>query len=74
MTPAASGKAPGGPTGFALLGSAAEAERLLAGLQTRWPAGSGLAFAISRGRNRGGEIERQDSDRPSTDLASADFS
>jgi len=68
------GQSSWGPTGFALLGSAAEAERLLAGLQTRWPAGSGLAFAISRGRNRGGEIERQDSDRPSTDLASADFS
>jgi beta-ribofuranosylaminobenzene 5'-phosphate synthase len=68
------GQSSWGPTGFALLGSAAEAERLLAGLQARWPAGSGLAFAISRGRNRGGEIERQDTDRPSTDLASADFS
>jgi len=52
-----------------LLGSAAEAERLLAGLQARWPAGSGLTFAVSHGRNRGGEIEYLP-----VDLASADLS
>jgi beta-ribofuranosylaminobenzene 5'-phosphate synthase len=52
------GQSSWGPTGFALLGSAGEAERLLAGLAARWPAGSGLSFALSQGRNRGGEIER----------------
>jgi beta-ribofuranosylaminobenzene 5'-phosphate synthase len=52
------GQSSWGPTGFALLGSAAEAERLLAGLKARWPAGSGLSFAISHGRNRGGEIQQ----------------
>jgi predicted sugar kinase len=52
------GQSSWGPTGFALLGSAAEAERLLAGLKARWPAGSGLSFAISQGRNRGGEIQQ----------------
>ena len=52
------GQSSWGPTGFALLGSAAEAERLLAGLKARWPVGAGLSFAISHGRNRGGEILR----------------
>jgi len=52
------GQSSWGPTGFALLGSAAEAERLLAGLKARWPASAGLSFAISHGRNRGGEIQQ----------------
>src|SRR5262249_6555939 len=51
------GQSSWGPTGFALLGSASEAERLLEGLRGRWPSDSGLEFAITRGRNRGGEIE-----------------
>jgi beta-ribofuranosylaminobenzene 5'-phosphate synthase len=55
------GQSSWGPTGFGLIGSAAEAERLLALLRKRWPADSGLAFAISRGRNRGGDIELQSS-------------
>ena len=52
------GQSSWGPTGFALLGSAAEAERLLAGLKARWPASAGLSFAISHGRNRSGEIQQ----------------
>ena len=52
------GQSSWGPTGFAIIGSAAEADRLLAGLQARWAAGSDLRFAVCRGRNRGGEIER----------------
>jgi len=63
------GQSSWGPTGFALLGSAAEAERLLAGLEARWPAGSGLTFAVSRGRNRGGEIERLPADLAAADLS-----
>jgi beta-ribofuranosylaminobenzene 5'-phosphate synthase len=52
------GQSSWGPTGFALVGSAAEAERLLVALRKRWPAESDLVFAVSRGRNRGGEVER----------------
>jgi beta-ribofuranosylaminobenzene 5'-phosphate synthase len=52
------GQSSWGPTGFGLVGSAAEAERLLAAARRRWPAESGLVFAISRGRNRGGDVER----------------
>src|SRR5262249_60007820 len=55
------GQSSWGPTGFGLIGSAAEAERLLALARKRWPADSGLAFAVSRGRNRGGDIELQSS-------------
>ncbi len=51
------GQSSWGPTGFAILGSAAEAERLRAEAERRWPAGSGLAFAVSRGRNVGGAVE-----------------
>jgi beta-RFAP synthase len=51
------GQSSWGPTGFALVGSAAEGERLLADARRRWPEGSGLAFTLCRGRNRGGEIE-----------------
>jgi beta-ribofuranosylaminobenzene 5'-phosphate synthase len=51
------GQSSWGPTGFALLGSVSEAERLLEGLRKRWPSGDGLEFALTRGRNRGGEIE-----------------
>lgn len=52
------GQSSWGPTGFALVGSAAEADRLLAGLRLLWPDGAELSFAVSHGRNRGGEIER----------------
>jgi beta-ribofuranosylaminobenzene 5'-phosphate synthase len=52
------GQSSWGPTGFGLVGSAAEAERLLAALRKRWPAESGLVFAVSRGRNRGGDVKR----------------
>jgi beta-RFAP synthase len=51
------GQSSWGPTGFALVGSQAEAEALLAAMRRRWPKESDLAFSISRGRNRGGEVE-----------------
>jgi beta-RFAP synthase len=54
------GQSSWGPTGFALIGSAAEGERLLAEARRRWPAASGLTFALCRGRNRGGDIEMPD--------------
>jgi beta-ribofuranosylaminobenzene 5'-phosphate synthase len=53
------GQSSWGPTGFALIGSLAEAEHMLAGLRQRWPEGSGLAFALARGRNHGGAVEVQ---------------
>ncbi|MEA2783257.1 MAG: beta-ribofuranosylaminobenzene 5-phosphate synthase [Rhodospirillaceae bacterium] len=52
------GQSSWGPTGFSLVGSEAEAKILLARVRERFPADTGLTFAISRGRNRGGEIER----------------
>jgi beta-ribofuranosylaminobenzene 5'-phosphate synthase len=51
------GQSSWGPTGFALVASASEAERMLEGLRKRWSSESGLEFAITRGRNRGGDIQ-----------------
>lgn len=51
------GQSSWGPTGFALLGSEAEAQTLLQQLEKRSPVGRGLTFAIARGRNRGADIE-----------------
>jgi beta-ribofuranosylaminobenzene 5'-phosphate synthase len=51
------GQSSWGPTGFGLVGSEAEAAALLAAARRRWPAESGLSFALSRGRNRGADIE-----------------
>jgi len=51
------GQSSWGPTGFGLIGSEAEAAALLAAARRRWPADSGLSFAVSRGRNRGADIE-----------------
>ncbi|MCC6467999.1 MAG: GHMP kinase [Alphaproteobacteria bacterium] len=48
------GQSSWGPTGFALLGDAAGAERLAAAASRR--AGAALAFVVARGRNRGAEI------------------
>jgi predicted sugar kinase len=50
------GQSSWGPTGFAIIGSETEAERLRQQAERRWPASTGLAFAISRGRNRGGDV------------------
>lgn len=50
------GQSSWGPTGFAVIGAEAEAERLRRDAARRWPAESGLSFVISRGRNRGGEV------------------
>jgi beta-RFAP synthase len=50
------GQSSWGPTGFAVIGSESEAERLREAAVRRWPAGSGLSFLLTRGRNRGGEV------------------
>jgi beta-ribofuranosylaminobenzene 5'-phosphate synthase len=50
------GQSSWGPTGFALIGSQADAERLRQQAERRWPAQTGLSFAISSGRNRGGNV------------------
>src|SRR3546814_11881285 len=49
------GQSSWGPTGFAVIGSEAEAERLRRAAERRWPPESGLSFMPSRGRTRGGE-------------------
>ncbi|WP_298955701.1 beta-ribofuranosylaminobenzene 5'-phosphate synthase family protein [uncultured Methylobacterium sp.] len=48
------GQSSWGPTGFALVGSQAEAEALVARLRPRHP---GLDLVIARGRNRGASVE-----------------
>jgi beta-RFAP synthase len=50
------GQSSWGPTGFAILGSQRDAERLQHQAERRWPADTGLSFALSRGRNRGGDV------------------
>jgi beta-RFAP synthase len=51
------GQSSWGPTGFAITGSAGEAQRLCDAAARRWPASSsGLAFAVSTGRNTGGDV------------------
>ena len=50
------GQSSWGPTGFAILASEGDAAPLLRSLERRWPEASGLRFALSRGRNHGGEI------------------
>jgi beta-RFAP synthase len=51
------GQSSWGPTGFGIVGSETEAARLLAAARRRWPAESGLSFAVSRGRNRGADVD-----------------
>jgi beta-RFAP synthase len=50
------GQSSWGPTGFAILGSERDAVRLAHQAQRRWSAAAGLRFAVSRGRNHGGEV------------------
>jgi beta-ribofuranosylaminobenzene 5'-phosphate synthase len=50
------GQSSWGPTGFAILGSPRDAERLQRQVEQRWPADTGLSFVLSRGRNRGGDV------------------
>lgn len=51
------GQSSWGPTGFAVVGSDDAAERLRRAAERRWPRASGLSFHVSRGRNRGGDVE-----------------
>lgn len=50
------GQSSWGPTGFALIGSAGEAERLAGAASVRFGA-SGLRFQVVEGRNRGAQVE-----------------
>ena len=50
------GQSSWGPTGFALIGSEAEAQRLCNAAECRWPRDSGLRFEVRRGRNTGADI------------------
>lgn len=47
------GQSSWGPTGFALVASAARGERLVAAAKEHWPSGSGLDFELRAGRNVG---------------------
>ncbi|MDH3472410.1 MAG: GHMP kinase [Rhodospirillales bacterium] len=47
------GQSSWGPTGFAIVASAARGERLVAAARERWPTGSGLSFELRAGRNTG---------------------
>jgi beta-RFAP synthase len=51
------GQSSWGPTGFAIVESAAKADALMAQATARWPAASGLTFMVTGGRNRGGDID-----------------
>jgi len=52
------GQSSWGPTGFGLINGEAAAAGLLAAARRRWPSpASGLSFAVTRGRNRGADIE-----------------
>jgi beta-RFAP synthase len=51
------GQSSWGPTGFALLESEADAADIVRAARRRWPQSSALSFAISQGRNHGGEVE-----------------
>lgn len=50
------GQSSWGPTGFAILGSEGDAARLAREAERRWSGAAGLRFAVSRGRNHGGEV------------------
>ncbi len=50
------GQSSWGPTGFALVEKDDAAARLVAAAERRWPADTGLAFTVTRGRNQGGQI------------------
>jgi len=52
----AAGQTSWGPTGFAILASEREAGQVQREAGRRWPAGGGLRFVVSRGRNHGGDI------------------
>jgi beta-ribofuranosylaminobenzene 5'-phosphate synthase len=54
------GQSSWGPTGFAIIGSEHDAERIAHAVEHRWPEASGLRFVISRGRNQGGEVVTED--------------
>jgi predicted sugar kinase len=50
------GQSSWGPTGFAVIGSAGAAAAVLDQARRKWPAETGLAFAVTRARNCGAQI------------------
>jgi beta-ribofuranosylaminobenzene 5'-phosphate synthase len=55
------GQSSWGPTGFAVLGSEAQAHGLVQEAQARWGGGT-LRFLVRKGRNRGGEVQVRERD------------
>ncbi len=53
------GQSSWGPTGFAIVASAQEAERLVGKAKARWPEPGKLSFLICRGRNDGASIVQE---------------
>ncbi|PWC75347.1 GHMP kinase [Azospirillum sp. TSH64] len=51
------GQSSWGPTGFAVFGDAASAERAAEGAQARWRTRPNLRFVVCRGRNHGAVVE-----------------
>lgn len=51
------GQSSWGPTGFAVMGSEAEARRMLETLELRYLGRSGLSFMLSRASNQGSEVK-----------------
>lgn len=54
------GQSSWGPTGFAIVASAHEAERLVEKASARWPDSRQLSFLICRGRNEGASVVEED--------------
>lgn len=55
-----------GPTGFAFVENAAQAQRICAELADRYTGTSGLSFTVHRGRNRGADIALSAEKDPAT--------
>lgn len=58
------GQSSWGPTGFAVVGSEAEALTLLRALEARWGDGESLAFRVCRARNQGAALNIEEAQRP----------
>lgn len=56
------GQSSWGPTGFAIIGSEDDAQALARAARARWGSG-GLRFQVTRGRNRGADIEIDEAPR-----------
>jgi beta-RFAP synthase len=59
------GQSSWGPTGFAILGTEAQARQLARIAESRWGTGGALRFMVCSARNRGGDVEATQSVRTS---------